>query len=540
LKNNDKTKEELAKELDELKQAHNALKLSFEEDINKRKLIEKALSESESKYRLLAQNSSDVIWTLDTNFRFTYISPSIYYLRGFTSEEAMKETIQETITRHSQETISKAIAKGIKNQEAKIYKPVQIEIEQYHKDGRLIWVEISIRAMLNDQGDQIGYVGISRDITQRKTAEEVLRQSEEKFRVLANVAKVMISIVEDSSGKKHLYMNDEWHHVLGYSREETQNMEPMDFIAPESKQEVLDNAAKRMQGKQAPVSYEVKVVTKSGEIRQLDFSATIINFQNKKALLTTAIDISERKKTEEALRESETKLRELNAQKDKFFSIIAHDLKSPFNAIVGFSELLMEQINEKNYEGIHEYAKIISQSSMRAMDLLMNLLEWSRAQSGRMLFIPENMKLVDLIEENILLFQGIARQKSITINKLLPDKITVFADESMIGTVLRNLISNAIKFTSQGGEINISAEKRLKEVLVSVSDNGIGIAPQRLEKLFRIDEGDSTRGTNDEKGTGLGLILCKEFIENHGGTIGAESKEGKGSTFYFSLPNNAQ
>lgn len=540
MKNNDKTKEELAKELDELKQAHNALKLSFEEDINKRKLIEKALSESESKYRLLAQNSSDVIWTLDTNFRFTYISPSIYYLRGFTSEEAMKETIQETITRHSQETISKAIAKGIKNQEAKIYKPVQIEIEQYHKDGRLIWVEISIRAMLNDQGDQIGYVGISRDITQRKTAEEVLRQSEEKFRVLANVAKVMISIVEDSSGKKHLYMNDEWHHVLGYSREETQNMEPMDFIAPESKQEVLDNAAKRMQGKQAPVSYEVKVVTKSGEIRQLDFSATIINFQNKKALLTTAIDISERKKTEEALRESETKLRELNAQKDKFFSIIAHDLKSPFNAIVGFSELLMEQINEKNYEGIHEYAKIISQSSMRAMDLLMNLLEWSRAQSGRMLFIPENMKLVDLIEENILLFQGIARQKSITINKLLPDKITVFADESMIGTVLRNLISNAIKFTSQGGEINISAEKRLKEVLVSVSDNGIGIAPQRLEKLFRIDEGDSTRGTNDEKGTGLGLILCKEFIENHGGTIGAESKEGKGSTFYFSLPNNAQ
>ena len=538
--NNDKTKEELAKELDELKQALDALKLSFEEDINKRELIEKALSESESKYRLLAQNSSDVIWTLDTNFRFTYISPSIYYLRGFTSEEAMKETIQETITRHSQETISKAIAKGIKNQEAKIYKPVQIEIEQYHKEGRLIWVEISIRAMLNDQGEQIGYVGISRDITQRKTAEEVLRQSEEKFRVLANVAKVMISIVEDAAGKKYLFMNDEWHRVLGYNRDEVQNMEPMDFVAPESKQEVLDNAAKRMQGKQAPVSYEVKVVTKSGEIRQLDFSATVITFQNKKALLTTAIDISERKKTEEALRESETKLRELNAQKDKFFSIIAHDLKSPFNAIVGFSELLMEQINEKNYEGIHEYAKIISQSSLQAMDLLMNLLEWSRAQSGRMLFIPEKMKLVDLIEENILLFQGIARQKSITINKFLPDKITVFADESMIGTVLRNLISNAIKFTSKGGEINISAVKRLKEVLVSVSDNGIGIAPQRLEKLFRIDEGDSTRGTNDEKGTGLGLILCKEFIENHGGTIGAESKEGKGSTFYFSLPNNAQ
>jgi signal transduction histidine kinase len=196
----------------------------------------------------------------------------------------------------------------------------------------------------------------------------------------------------------------------------------------------------------------------------------------------------------------------------------------------------MEQINEKDYQGIDKYAKIIEQSSKRAMDLLTNLLEWSQAQTGRMEFNPEYFNLVDLIGENKKLFDVIASQKAITIKKVLPNEISAFADKSMINTVLRNLITNSIKFTKEGGEVKISAEKRTKEILISVSDNGIGLVPERLEKLFRIDKNDSTPGTNNEKGTGLGLILCKEFVENHGGKIWAESEEGKGSTFYFTLP----
>ena len=231
-------------------------------------------------------------------------------------------------------------------------------------------------------------------------------------------------------------------------------------------------------------------------------------------------------------------LREVNAQKDKFYSIIAHDLKNPFNSILGFSELLMEQINEKDYKGIDEYARIINQSTQRTMDLLLNLLEWSRAQTGRMEFNPEYFEMVDLIEENLMLIDVVARQKAITIKKDLPHEILISADKPMISTVLRNLISNAIKFTRYGGEINISAEKRSTEILITVGDNGLGIAPGRLEKLFRIDENDSTLGTNNEKGTGLGLILCKEFVEKHGGKIWAESEEGKGSVFYFTLLSN--
>jgi PAS domain S-box-containing protein len=535
----DKTKEELIKELQEFKQAHDALKISYEEDITKRKKIEEALSESESKYRLLAQNSSDVIWTLDNDYRFNYISPSIYQLRGLTPEEAMCETIQDTMTPHSQEVVYKAITEGKENERIKNYVPVQVEIEQYHKDGHLIWVEISLRAMLNDQGEKIGYIGISRDITQRKFDVEALLQSEEKFHSLADTAKVIISISAGTDGSKYLYMNEEWHRLFGYSKDESQNLKPIDLVAPEYRQQVLDNAARRIEGKQVPSNYELKVVTKTGEIKYLDFSSTIINFGNETAFLTTAIDISKRKHAEEALRESEAKLLELNAQKDKFFSIIAHDLRSPFSAIIGLSELLSILIKENDYQEIDICAKMIKQSSNQAMDLLMNLLEWSRAQTGRMDYAPETFELGDLITENKALFDVIAGQKSITIHKVLPNELSVFADKPMISTVLRNLISNAIKFTKQGGDIKISAEKRSNEILVSIRDNGIGIAPARLEKLFRIDENDSTPGTNNEKGTGLGLILCKEFLEKHGGKIWAESEQGKGTTFYFTLSSNA-
>ncbi|MDP2235207.1 MAG: PAS domain S-box protein [Bacteroidales bacterium] len=535
MKNQDKSKEELIKELLELKQAHDALKVSFNKHINQQKLVEAALLENERKYRLLAQNSSDVIWTLDNDYRFTYISPSIYQLRGLTPEEAMLETIQDTMTPDSQEAVYQSIVNGQENERAKNYVPVQLEIEQYHKDGHLIWVEISLRAMLNDLGEKIGYVGISRDITLRKMAEEALRQSEEKFRSLADTAKVVIDIVADDMGAKHLYVNEEWSRVHGYSKEEAQYIKPIDLVAPDSRQQVLDNAAKRIRGEKAPINYEIKSITKLGEIKYLEFSSTIVKFDNQRAFLTTAIDITKRKHAEEALRKSETKLRELNAQKDKFFSIIAHDLRSPFSAIIGLSDLLTDQIKDKDYAGIDLYAKMIGQSSQKALDLLMNLLEWTRAHTGRMVFNPEKFILTDLIEDNKLLFDLIAGQKDIIIKNVLPKEITVFADKSMISTVLRNLISNAIKFSGKGGEINISVEKNANEILVSISDNGVGIAPKRLDKLFRIDESDSTPGTNNEKGTGLGLILCKEFVEKHGGKIWVESEEGKGSTFYFTL-----
>ena len=240
------------------------------------------------------------------------------------------------------------------------------------------------------------------------------------------------------------------------------------------------------------------------------------------------------------IKESEIKLRELNATKDKFFSIIGHDLKSPFNSIIGFSNLLVEQIKNKDIEGIDKYANIVLKSSNKAMDLLLNLMEWSRSQTGRLEFNPEYFDLVSCINKIILLYVEISGQKSITIKNILPYKAFVFADNAMISTVLRNLISNAIKFTMPGGKIIVSAIEKQNEIIFSVSDNGVGISKNSIEKLFRIDQSFSTTGTNEETGTGLGLILCKEFVEKHNGKIWVESEEKKGSTFYFTLPYNTE
>jgi len=535
-----KTKEELIKELKELKQAHDALKVSSEEDINKRKLLEEALSQSESNYRLLAQNSSNVIWTLDNDYRFTYISPSINQLRGLTSEEAMCESIQDTMTPHSQEIVYKAIEEGKINERAKNYVPVQLEIEQYHKDGHLIWVEISLRAMLSDQGEKIGYVGISRDITQRKIIEKEIKEAVERFDALLTNVPIGLYVfwIRANGHMEFEYVSDRWCDILQISRKEAladASLVNKHIHEDEIKDFLLLN--KQAAHERKKFVWEGRF-TNTGENRWFRIESIPIAFNNGDTQwFGIHQEITDRKLAEKSLNESETKLRELNLQKDKFFSIIAHDLKSPFNSIMGFSELLMDQINEKDYEGIDKYARIISQSSQRAMDLLMNLLEWSRAQTGRMEFNPENFDLVDLIEENKMLFDVIASQKAITIKKVLPHEIFVFADKQMISTILRNLISNAIKFTQKGGEIKIFAEYRENEILITVMDNGIGIESGRIENLFRIDKSNSTTGTSNEQGTGLGLILSKEFVEKHGGKIWAESKQGKGTVFYFTLPN---
>lgn len=228
-----------------------------------------------------------------------------------------------------------------------------------------------------------------------------------------------------------------------------------------------------------------------------------------------------------------------NATKDKFFSIIAHDLKSPFNSIIGFSSLLKEQVRKKNYKAIDKYAAIIEQSSNRAMDLLLNLMEWAKSQTGRMEFNPEYIELEVLINETVTLYDAIAKQKQIKIkvSKSFRNQI-LFADKAMITTVLRNLFSNAIKFTHKKGEIIISTEKKQGQLTVTVQDNGVGISNENIQKIFRIDTNYTSTGTNKEKGTGLGLILCKEFIDKHKGHIWADSEEGEGTSVSFTLPDN--
>lgn len=230
-------------------------------------------------------------------------------------------------------------------------------------------------------------------------------------------------------------------------------------------------------------------------------------------------------------------LKEANATKDKFFSIIAHDLKNPFSILLGFSEFLMENLKELDIDQIEEQIKLIYDASHQTYSLLEDLLLWSKSQSGRLAFEPQKIIFEDLCPEIIYSLSGQAQKKNIRLNFSDSEKTVLFADLNMLKTILRNLISNAIKFTYPNGEINIYTEKNQDNPIINVSDNGVGIEKNNQPRLWMLSEQFTTLGTNKEDGTGLGLILCKEFVEKHGGKIWVESELGKGSNFRFTIPS---
>jgi len=247
-------------------------------------------------------------------------------------------------------------------------------------------------------------------------------------------------------------------------------------------------------------------------------------------------EIDERTIAEIKLRESEKMLKELNATKDKFFSIVAHDLKNPFNTLIGFSNLLLNTGLNLSEEKKTNYLELIYKASKRGYSLLENLLEWSRSQTGRLEIKPQEFVLKQSIKECMNLHYSSAEKKFVSLTEQIDDTTKVFADVNMFTTVMRNLISNAIKFTPENGKIDITAIEKETEVQINVSDTGLGVSKESKEKLFRIDVNHSTPGTNQEQGTGLGLILCKEFIEKNKGKIWVESALGEGSIFSFTLP----
>jgi PAS domain S-box-containing protein len=236
------------------------------------------------------------------------------------------------------------------------------------------------------------------------------------------------------------------------------------------------------------------------------------------------------------LRRVNIELERLNKTKDKFFSIIAHDLKNPFHAIIGFSELLRKDFHSMDDKQKIGLLELINVSSQSAYSLLENLLQWARSQTDKIKFTPENIDISEIVKSAVDLHSISAEKKKIKIKSHIRDKHLVYADKNMITTVIRNLISNAIKFTRSNGKIEVSCNDNEKDIEITISDNGIGIDKDNLDNLFRIDAYYSTTGTLGESGTGLGLIICKEFIEKNGGNIKVVSEEGKGSAFSFTLP----
>ncbi len=285
------------------------------------------------------------------------------------------------------------------------------------------------------------------------------------------------------------------------------------------------------------VEGELIFVRKGGEKFIGEFTSNV--FTNSEGLARTSMiirDISERKKADQLLREREQKLIELNNTKDKLFSIIAHDLRSPFNNLKGLSELIITNIEQNKISKVEEYANMISSSAKNSIILLENLLKWAQSQTGQLSFEPEKIILSSLILSTIELKEPLWKTKDITIEYDSSEDLQAYADENMFRLVLRNLISNAVKFTKPGGLIRITTDYTKDHVEISVADNGVGMSQKKLENLFDIFSNKSTAGTAQEKGSGLGLVICEEFVKKNGGEIWATSEEGKGSDFRFTLP----
>lgn len=500
------------------------------EDITKRIQAEEALKKSQANLQALIENTNDRVWSVDCNYNFTTINNNL---------QRDIKTIYE-IELKTGDNISFLPPSLYIPWKERYDRVLQGEtftiIDHYQSENANAYIEVSLHPISVD-GQITGVTCFSRDITQKKVAEEALRLSQSKLTLAMDIAKLANW---EYDVKSNLFLhNDRFYALYGTTVEEQggQYISPEDyarkFVHPEDINMVKDEIDKALATDDPNYFNQIehRIVRTDGEIRYIVVRYIIQKNEKGKTIKLYGAnqDITDQKRTE-------FELRDLNATKDKFFSIIAHDLKSPFNVIIGFSELLAEEAKESNNTTFEEYASLIKSSAIQTFGLLENLLEWASSQRGKIPFKPESIILNKLYNEEISVFNDMAVKKNIELISFFPENLTVTVDRNMLRTILRNLISNAIKFTHRNGNVKVTAIKKENAIEIAVSDNGIGMTQENVEKLFNMDTNTSTRGTENEKGTGLGLLLCKEFVEKHGGKIWAESEPGKGSTFKFILP----
>ena len=275
---------------------------------------------------------------------------------------------------------------------------------------------------------------------------------------------------------------------------------------------------------------------KNGSIRDVEVFSSTVDIGGKEYLHSIIHDITKRKLVEEKLKKYSEELIKLNAGKDKMFSIIAHDLRGPFNPLLGISEIMANDFKSLSKKELKYYSKEIFNSLKNIYTLLENLLSWSRIETGQMQFNPEKINIYEKTENVINLLSEISKSKDISVFNETGKDIFVTADPTMLNSVMQNLISNSIKFTYNGGSLRVFAEDINNGFIkVTVSDNGVGMDDKQIKNLFKLSV-TSTRGTNNEKGTGLGLMICKEMVEKNGGTISVKSEAGKGTDISFTIP----
>ena len=504
-------------------------------DITERKKTEIALRDSEEKFKKMYENTILPIARITLDNKIIAVNNAYCNMLGYTEEELQQKTIKDI-------TYPDSIAENLKKQKQLGKGEIdsfELEKKLIHKDGHTIIGILNASLIRDEYGKPLYILGNVLDITARKEAEEKLKESESYNRALFYDSNIPM-VVMNSKTKKYIDCNNAAIKIYGFnSKEEVLGKTPYDVSAKiqyngePSEIEAIAKINKAME--KDSVIFEWKHQRANGEIWDAEVQLMSIKYKGEEFLQFSLLDITERRRARKQLRENEKRLKELNATKDKFFSIIAHDLITPIGSIVNFSDLLIDNLFNYSKEKRIEFTKIINDSSKNTFNLLQNLLEWSRTQTNRIKLRPEIFSVSELVDENIILLENNANAKNISIVSEINTNHKVFADKNMISTVIRNLVSNAIKFTDNG---NVTIFSELKEdyLIISITDTGIGMEKEVINKLFKIEDTISTKGTSGEKGTGLGLVLCKEFVEKNKGKIWVESEEGKGSKFSFTLP----
>ncbi|MFC2130374.1 PAS domain S-box protein [Bacteroidota bacterium] len=366
----------------------------------------------------------------------------------------------------------------------------------------------------------------------RKRDEDAIKESEEKFRTISDSAKDAI-IMLDSKGIISFW-NKASETIFGFKNEEIIGKNFHDLFVPEKFMEAHRTAFKSFQqtgtGAAIGQTLELSAHRKGGQEFPVELSLSSIKLNGTWHAVGIVRDITDRKKAEE-------ELKNITGTKDKFYSIIAHDLRGPMGTLMKLAALLSDEFDTFDIEDRNLFLKEIKDSSQNVFNLLENLLTWSRSQKGIIEFNPEELNLHNVVGHVLKTQRLVAGTKKILITSEIPEDIMIIADENMLKTIIRNFIGNSIKFTPEKGNIIVTQKTIDGFVQISITDNGIGMDEETRNKLFRIEQHQSSDGTAGEKGTGLGLILCKEFIEKHGGNVFVESEIGKGSTFSFTIPD---
>jgi len=492
-------------------------------DITDSKKAEEALSESEAVHRNLVERMPDGVYKSTHDGKFLDVNPAMVKMLGYESKEDLKSIDIKTQLYFEPADRESAVLQE-KLEEMGVY-PLK------KKDGSAIWVEDHGWYNADENGNILFHEGIMRDITDRRKTEKLMSMLAHATRSISeciSITDMYDTIIYINRAFLKTYKYEE-HELLGNSITMVRSPNNPPVVV----QDILPATLRGgWQG-------ELLNTRKDGSEFPIYISSSVIRDENGEpiALVGIATDITERKRSEDELKLKNEQLNSAIAEKDKFFSIISHDLRSPFNSLLGFTELLERELPTMSSDQIQQIAVTMRKSATNVYNLLENLLEWSRLQRGLIPFNPEPMLLMPKVLAETMQFMESANKKEITLNYDMPEDLKVYADEYMLGCILRNLTSNAVKFTPKGGKITISAKSLDRTVECSVSDTGIGMNQKMKENLFNIDVNTSRKGTEREASTGLGLILCKEFVEKHGGKLWVESEEGKGSTFYFTLPS---